>query len=308
MNLSTIKKIVLAFVVAITISGVAAQDTEENNAKKGMRITAFNIDLGFNGSYAVLTVDDYLKMKNTAVDQSEFISNPEDYSLDSYSGSGGGFAPSISLGFTPYSKKRGAYNYNREFRIKLGGSFGGRRSFFFSQSESFPYDTLTSSIGNPDIYIDSVYYNNPTYVETISEINIGLSYLFKTNASKRWHFYAGVGAEYGYAFQDYVTINHSEGYYGTGSYNNYNSNYYNNNNNYSDNTSKSKLTSNTHFVRMYIPLGINFRIANNNDFFKHLNIYSQFSPGMEFQIVTGVETYTNPYIGVAVVGLRYTFD
>jgi hypothetical protein len=305
MNLSNVKKIVLAFVVVISISSVAAQANKEDSTKKRMRITAFNIDFGFSASNPVLTVNDYFKMKNTAVDQSQFISNPEDYSLNSYSGSGGSFVPSISLGFTPYSKKRGEHNYNREFRIKLGGSFGSGRSFFFSQNETFPYDTLTSAIGNPDIYIDSVYFHNISYVENISEINIGMSYLFKTNAKKRWYLYAGVGAEYGFAFQDYVTIDDDEGYYGTRTNNN-NNNF--NNNNYSYNSTKTKLTSNTHFVRMYIPLGINFRIANNNNFFKHVNIYSQFSPGIEFQIVTSVETYTNPYIGIAVIGFRYTFD
>ena len=306
MNLSNVKIIVTAVVLTIYALGATAQETNPDDHKKGMRITAFNIDFGFNGSYAALTVDDYLKMKNTAVDQSQFISNPQDYNLSSYSGSGGSFAPSISLGFTPYSKKLGAHNYNRELRIKLGGSFGGRRSFFFSQDEKFAYDTLSSSIGNPDIFIDSVYYNNRNYVETISEINIGVSYLFKTNASKRWHLYAGVGAEYGFAFQNYVSINNDEGYY-LSSY--YSPNYYRDtNDNYTYNSSKSKLTSNTHFVRLYIPLGINFRIANDNASFKHVNLYTQFSPGLEFQIVTGVETYTNPFIGVAVIGFRYTFD
>ena len=133
-----------------------------------------------------------------------------------------------------------------------------------------------------------------------------LSYLFKTNASKRWYLYAGVGGEYGFSFQDYVTINHSEGYFLNGPYSR---NYYSDTSgNFSNNSTKTKLTSNTHFVRLYIPLGVNFRIANNNDFFKHINIYTQFSPGIELQIVTGVETYTNPYIGVAVLGFRYTFE
>jgi len=312
MDLLNIQKIAIAIIFATSTIGVVAQDTKDDNTKKGMTITAFNFEFGTNWSYSVLTNDDYLMMRNTAVDQSLFISNPEDYDLSYFSGNGGSFAPSVSIGLTPYSKKLGALNYNRELRIKLGGSFGGRRSFFYSDKNSFPYDTLSSSVGNPDILIDSVHYSNFSYIETVSEINIGASYLFKTDASKRWYFYTGVGAEYGFAFQDYVTINESEYSYLEDSENAssspYYSPYYYNIGNYESKSSKSKLTSNSHFVRVYIPLGVNFRITNKDNFFRHTNLYMQFSPGIEFQIVTGVDTYVNPFLGWVFLGFRYTIN
>jgi len=305
------KQVTTAIVFALISLGIKAQENKEEESKKGMQITAFNIDFGFYSSSILLTNDDYFKMKNSAVDQSEFISNPEDYNIASYSSNtSGGFAPSASLSFTPYSKKKGALNYNHEFRIKLGGSFGNNRSFYYYRDETHPYDTLSSAIGNPDIIIDSVYFDSPSYVETINEINIGLSYLFKTNAAKRVYIYAGIGAEYGLVLQDYVTTVREDGYYlKNNSDDFYVAPYHDENTDqFGFSSTKTKLTSNTHFIRMYIPLGINFRIANNNNFFKHINIYTQFSPGVEIQIVTGVETYTNPFIGVAVVGLRYTID
>lgn len=114
--------------------------------------------------------------------------------LDNQSGFGRGFSPQISIGLTPFSKKLGKLNYKRDFKIAIGANFGGRRSFFFSQQESFPYDTLSSSVGNPDIIVDSVHFSNQSYIETVYELKIGLSYLFKTDASKRWYLYVGIGS------------------------------------------------------------------------------------------------------------------
>ena len=62
-----------------------------------------------------------------------------------------------------------------------------------------------------------------------------------------------------------------------------------------------------HFVRAYIPMGINFRLSDNNSFFKHVNIYSEFSPGIEFMFVKNEDAYINPYMGVAIVGFSYKF-
>jgi len=302
------KKIVLAVLLTLSTSIIFAQEPTEEPKKK-MQITAFNLEFGSNGAFTILTNEDYLKMKNSAVDPSLFISNPEDYDLSYSSGSGASFSPSVSIGITPYSKKNNDLNYNREIRIKLGGNFGNRRSFSYYNDTTAPYDTLISSVTNSTIYLDSTHRSYHSYMEIISEVNIGISYLFKTDASKRWHFYTGGGIEYGFAFQDYVSIydNESTSYHSNNSENYYVS-YHDPNYEYNYTDTKSKLTSHSHFVRLYVPIGVNFRIANNNDFFKHINLYASVSPGIEFQIIPNVNTYTSPFIGMAFLGIRYTVN
>jgi hypothetical protein len=284
--------------------------SQGNTDSSRFKISAVNVDFGGNGVFAPLTTSDYIMLRNSAADQSQFITNPEDYTLEFFSGGGGSFAPSISIGLSPYSKKRGKYNHNQELRLKLGGGFGLRRSFVYSNEVKTPYDTLTSSAGNPDLFLDSVYFHNPSYAESIYELNIGATYLFKTNTAKRWHFYTGFGAEYGIAFQSYASIINNEGYYFTNGANSPNtSEFYAFSNDNETQSYRSQLNTNSHFLRFYVPLGINFRIANKNEFWRHFNLYAQGSGGMELQFVSnGGDTYVNTFGAFAFFGVRYTID
>jgi hypothetical protein len=293
--------------LAINPRHAHAQSTENNSRFK---ISAVNVDFGVQGTFNALTNSDYLRLRSTAEDQTRFISNPQDYTLELLSGSGGSFAPNISIGLSPYSKKKGKYNRNHELRLKLGSGFGLRRSFVYTREVKTPFDTLSSSIGNPDTYVDSVYYHNPSYSEVVYELNLGVTYLFKTNTEKRWHFYTGFGTEYGIAFQSFAAILNEEGYYLADGANSPNSISFRGipDDNESQ-TYRSALTTNSQFLRFYVPLGLNFRIANKNEFWRHFNLYIQTSGGMELHFVSnGGDTYTNAFGALAFLGVRYTID
>lgn len=271
------------------------------------KISAINADFGGNVVFMPLTTDDYFSMKNTVADQSQFLNNLDGYTLDLFTSVGGSVAPNISIGLSPFSQKKNRYNHNQELRVKLGMGVGIRRSFSFTKAEYTPYDTLTSALGNPDVWIDSVHYSNAYYTENVYEVNIGAMYLFKTPTHMRFHLYTGVGGEFGFAFQNYITIDKNEGsYFNTNRNSTYGNIFYGFADNYNYNTYRSQLTSNASFLRLYVPLGMSYRLSNKYDFWRQLYLYAHVSGGLEFHFNSnGGNTYVNSFGSFAFFGLRY---
>ena len=297
--------IILSFLMLFSF--LQAQDNA--GKKEGWKVTSFSVSMGFAGVYLTNTNTDYDNMKNSVEDPDLFV-DPSGFNSDQFYPSGGGNGSfRINMGLTPYSKKRGEYRNNRELRFSVGSNFGRRHSFSFYQNESFPVDTFHSVNGKPDIYADSAHYTSSYYDERFTDLNFGISYLFKTDVRKRVFLYTGIGGEYGITLNYYVTADYYESssiYYhdGNTSENIYPYNYYSGDYDYNSSNNTTKMKNPAQFIRAYIPLGIDFRFSNNNSFFKHVHIYTELNPGIEFQILAG-QTGVNPYFGVALVGLRY---
>jgi len=301
----------LALVICLfLISGMLQSQTSEKKPAR-WKVTSFNMSLGSASFFVSGTQSDYDNLKQSVEDPDLFV-DPSNFDNQYYSDWSGDFTPRISIGITPYSKKKGEYNVNREIRFGIGSNKGSRRYFSFYNEEKIRVDTFQSVNGNPNIYADSNYVNNFYYSEDFIDLSFSFSYLFKTNANKRFHAYAGVGVEYAITLKYYVTANQFENYImtysqegtqeGSSPYNSYYQSYYGY---LSSSYNETKMKSPAHFIRAFIPVGINFRFSNNNSFFKHLNIYSEINPGIEFQIIPGEQNYVNPYFGVAWVGLSY---
>ncbi|MCF6341926.1 MAG: hypothetical protein L3J31_03885 [Bacteroidales bacterium] len=304
------KKFAITLSLLMLASLMHAQDAQQSQT--GWKITSFGASFGFSGVFVPATISGYDNLKNSVEDPGLFI-DPSGYNTyDYYSDFGGNVSPKIYIGITPYSKKKGAYRTNRELRLGIGSNFGMRRYFDFYKSESIAVDTFQSVNGNPDIYADSVIQRFASYYENFFDLNFSISYLFKTDAARRVHLYAGVGAEYGITLSYFVSVDQYEtrslNYYEKGDKPDEDSGpyyYYGTDYTSSYSSQKTNMKNAAQFVRAFIPMGINFRISNNNSFFKHVNIFSEFSPGVEFQIVPNDQTYVNPYFGVALVGLSY---
>ncbi len=294
-----------------------AQAQDSQNKQPCWRVSSFSISVGFSGVFMPNTISEYNDLKNL-VEDPDLLIDPAGYNSNQYySDFSGSFSPKISLGITPYSKKLGKYRDNRELRLGIGSNFGIRRSYNFYKYEAIVVDTFQSVNGNPNVYADSLIHTYYSYNENIFDLNFSISYIFKTNTEKRVQLYAGVGAEYGISVSYYLTVDNYENqslyYYNDGNKPDYESvsgyypYYYYGNEKYTSNTTKSNMKNAAHFVRAYIPMGINFRLSDHNSFFKHVNIYSEFSPGIEFMFVKNEDAYINPYMGVAIVGFSYKF-
>ncbi len=304
--------------------------TAQNEASKPscFKVTSFSSSLGFGGATTSNTDNDYYLLKNAAENPDLFIDissyengssswsyNGIYYNSYGYYGNGGGNGNLLfNLGLTPYSKKNEQYRDNRELRISIGGSLGTRNSFFYYDNNSFVIDTFQSVSGSGIVYADSVINKHYTYTLEFSEVNFGLSYLFKTDVSRRVHFYAGAGVNYGitlrssvnvtediwrsvYYYNEYdKPVDDESGFYG----------YYGNNGKYSYSSNSTNLENPLHFVRIFIPIGIDLSLSKKaSSFFSHVDLYSELNPGVEFQILGQEKTYANPYFGMAFIGFRY---
>jgi hypothetical protein len=296
------------------------------------KVTSFSSSIGFGGALTSNTDADYYILKN-AVENPEFFvditgykNNGSSWGFDGmyYNGFGsygyttGGSGNGnllFNLGLTPYSKKLGKYRENRELRFSVGGSLGSRNNFYYYDNNAFVIDTFQSVNGNGRLYADSSITKNYYVTLDFSEVNFGLSYLFKTDVSRRVNFYAGVGANYGIALRSTVSIDENiyrsiyyynendqpaeDEYVFYGGYNSYA---------YSFSTSTTNLKNPMQFVRVFIPFGLNFRISKKPaSFFHDVELYTELNPGVEFQILSPEKTYANPYFGVGFIGFRYSW-
>lgn len=318
-----IKKTFLLLTLVSFIGFANAQD--ENSKKACFRVSSFSSSLGFSGAMTSNTDADYYILKNATenpelfVDITGFKSSGSSWDFNSYYSngmyytSGGGNGNLLfNLGLTPYSKKLEKYRENRELRFSLGGSFGSRNSFYYNDNNYFEIDTFQSINGNEIIYADSNINKDYYYSLDYSEINFGLSYIFKTDVSRRVHFYAGVGVNYGIALRSTVSVD--ENIYRSVYYYNENDKptdddmvyYDNSNSSVTFYSSTTNLKSPMQFVRAYIPLGFSLNLSKKPaSFFSHVDLYTELNPGVEFQILSSEKTYANPYIGVGLIGFRY---
>ena len=319
------KKAVILLSLLLLIGIANAQN--ENPKHPCFRTSSFIASLGIPGAMTSNTNSDYYNLKGAVEDPSAFVDitgfSKEDRDWSSngmqYGPGGIGYmgtfsgSLAVNLGLTPYSKSLGKYRENREMRVTLGINSGVRNSFNYYDNNTFVIDTFQSVNGNGIVYADSSIFKNYYYELDFTEINFGLSYLFKTDVNRRVHFYAGAGFNYGITLKSTVSvseyINRSVYYY-----NQYNkptedeAGFYGNidSHGYSDTYSDTKLKNPMQFVRVYIPFGLSLRLSKKPEsFFNHVDLYTEFDPGVEFQIIGSGTSYVNPYFGFAFIGFNY---
>jgi hypothetical protein len=194
-----------------------------------------------------------------------------------------------------------------ENRLRMGISYGGfsigTSSYFNTTSHA--YDTLTSSRTNEEFYVDSVYSENLDFRSNAQQVGLDLSYIFRANPYGRWSFYTGIGLELGVNFNTKFEANYYGGsyYQSEGTYS-----YYNFEETQNSSVFEQEIydIDDSFYTKLYVPIGINFRIAKNNNFWKHVLIYSEFRPAIQFSNIEN-NSQIDPILGFAILGLRYQF-
>lgn len=304
------KKLFNTLILSLAAIAIMAQ---QNEPTPKLRISSFGSSLGFSATAVSNTASDFKSLMNN-VEDPELFDGLEKYTESKYNyGAGGNANLLFNIGFTPYSKKKGEYRKNQEFRISMGFSFGARRTFSYINRDTYQFDSYQSGSGSM-LYADSTIFTRMTYAESYYGIGFGLSYLFKTNPERRFHFYTGGGLDYALALRSFVNVKkyteESLYYYTEGNKPEFDEPEYhwmkNDDKRGSTSTTQTNMNSNSMFVRPYIPLGVNFRISNRTQsFFNQVYLYTEINPGIEFQIVPNEKTYINPYFGVAMLGFTY---
>jgi hypothetical protein len=188
-------------------------------------------------------------------------------------------------------------NFLRAPIIRLGlnqESFRITGTSFYNEVRT-PYDTLISTQTG-----------NATYVDSVSSTSIGMEYfsnklaldaaiIFQTTDNYRFSFHSGIGFNAGLTYNNRTEINQNNSTSTISYGNNSNgSSYYSSNyDGYGDYQRESITNKNGFFFSAYVPLGIDLRLGKNREFWKHVNLFLESRPSINFQSIPEIGTQTS---------------
>lgn len=237
---------------------------------------------------------------------SSLLSNTNNFAgfdNNSYNGMNGNTSFSLLLGFNISDKGKSEILNNPHFR--LGFTYGKNSlvSGFFSNEQIFIVDTLISQNSNRETFVDSTVTDNYFVNYETENIRIDASVLFRRNPEKRWSVFVGMGIMAGFSVQANTQINYQR-------YSRFNYRYENTSNRINDEIleyNNEKFENKTSFsLAAYVPFGVNFRIGNKREFWKHTHLYYEMRPGLMFTDIPEIGSFTNTFLQQG-FGLKFTW-
>lgn len=178
--------------------------------------------------------------------------------------------------------------------LSTGGSF----------TESFRIDTLTSSQSGDQFYIDSFSTHSYHAGYAQEQLRLDASLLFRYNAAKRWSFFGGVGANFGLSYNARTTVVHNISPYGNGyGFGLFNDIVFNTGGNQEQEVYENK---GGFGFGIYAPIGIDFQVGKNREFWKPMHLYMELRPGLNVNQIAGLGT-TFSAGSFSNIGLRFNF-
>jgi hypothetical protein len=278
--------IVLAILIAATISLFA----QENKQPK-IRISELGIYQGmYSGYYTDASLTDFYRLapasellKNDFSGFSKSSNNYESITDNTFS---------VNLGLQFYDKEKQTYKSNPQ--LNIGVTFTGATILNASYilDEKVRFDTLTSLNSSYVVYMDSTKYQSYRMEYLFQQIGINTSLIYRTQPNARWSLYSGAGvsvltslmsATHIYYYKhELITYSfpNSANYYSTQrlpeDYENFNEVH----------TNKTNLSA---FA--YIPLGVDFRIAKKNEFWRKMHLVMEMQPGLAIDYIPEIGSH-----------------
>lgn len=249
---------------------------------------------GINSMGAGLSQGTYEKLASNSLLLAEDYGN-----YFSYYGSGN-FKAGIGLQFR--NKEKSGFRNHMELRLGVAYSGYNGYSSYNNNRTYTPYDTLVSQQTGSEYYIDSVSVEYASVRHTFDLLSFDASLIFRTNSEARWSLYGGLGASFGTSL--YANTYVSNGLYSYltgattgGSYQTHSS---------TDGDYETYSNSSNSSFTVYVPVGLDFRVANNNQFFNKLHFYTEVTPSFSLRNINSYETIKSPAIGIN-FGAYYRF-
>jgi hypothetical protein len=239
--------------------------------------------------------------------QSELLDkNFSNYSsyLGSSGTSSGTFSAMVGLQFRDKQKT----SYKKSPLLRLGLSYFSTSTISggLYKTDRQAFDTLTSSQSGQLAFVDSIYSNNYSMNYSSDQLRFDASLIFRTNPEARWSIYSGIGISTGFSINAYTDIYYgnfstTETTYANGS----TSISYNTNG--EDNQQSERFKNKTNFgASTYIPMGLDFRLANKGEFGRRIHLFYEIRPSLTFTSIPELSTYANVGIHQG-LGLRVSW-
>ncbi|MFT5877522.1 MAG: hypothetical protein ACI8SA_001384 [Dokdonia sp.] len=261
---------------------------------KKIKATSLTImPFGSMGSGSISTIEDFKKL---APNSTVLPTDLSGYTLNNYNSISGSAGASILLGFKFGKKDGSGYKPKPILRIGLGYYYNESLSTGAYIEDRFAYDTLTSGNTGEKTPIDSIASSSYNMNYSSQQIRLDASLIYRTNPEARWSFFAGFGITVGASIASQTNISNYENYYFSSANNEnggfypsaYNSYYYDP---YSGETEVIKNKTNMAYSA-YIPLGIDFRVSNKNEFWERVHLFYELRTGINMLSIPELETYT----------------
>jgi hypothetical protein len=232
--------------------------------------------------------------------------------LTGYDQSGGGgysrnTSFSVLAGFQLRNSEGTAYRRNPLLRAGITYVSATPYTNGYSKEDYVQYDVLTSSSGDIQIYLDSLTYRDLNMNYRSDQLRLDFSAIFRTDPAARWSLYGGAGFNAGLSFNNSTVITYSE--YDVTKMRFSNGNEYTYFYPYSTDQYVTEVVDNKSAFAgsVFLPLGIDFRIARKGEFFKRLHLYYEFRPGINITSVPELKTEARSF-GSSNFGLRINWD
>jgi hypothetical protein len=183
----------------------------------------------------------------------------------------------LGLGKMPNATLRvGLTHINQNNALSTGGAY----------TESFRIDTLTSSQTGDQIFVDSFSTHSYNANYSQEQLRLDASLIFRYKADKRWSFYGGIGANFGFSYNASTTVHHNVSPYGYG-YGLINDIFLGSSTDHEKEVFENK---GGFGLGIYAPLGIDFQVGKKREFWKPMHLYMELRPGFNVNQIAGLGT------------------
>jgi hypothetical protein len=284
-----LKSIFISSILALTVSIGISQTTDSINLPK-LKLSSAQFIRGFQVGNTNEITAEYFKNLDPSLqpmlDDSKFNESNQ-------------FSPTskpINLGlyaeFQKLKKDKVSYKNNQTIRVGLWyqqrtlGTMDG----LFEQSKNI--DTLTSDLDGQQIYRMQKHNERYRVSHEVTELKFDASYMFRSNDEYKITVYGGVGANIGSSFYSKINVSYVVSDYEKYSLSSIASSDLTQNTGYLP-VNSEKYLKNYATIGLYCPLGLDYRLSMNHDFYDKFHVIFEARPSVD--LIQGYKFWSMHY-------------
>jgi hypothetical protein len=263
-------------------TGIVAQEQDE--PIKRVRVTDFYLTSGLVfGTSPTWNIADF----QTLAPNSELLSQDFSGYTGSPFSSGFGFGMNTTnqvtmmIGMNFSDKEKTKIKGNPHLRVGLSYRGGSLISGNLYRTDRFSFDTLTSS-GGTAYTVDSVFNNNYNMSYSTQQLHLDASLIFRTSPERRASLFGGIGVMAGMGINSRTTVDYNQSRGTLVNYPSYQTDNFgmyvtNGDMTYASETIRNKSVFG---MNVYVPMGLDLRLCNRNEFWKRVHLSLEMRPGL----------------------------
>lgn len=198
---------------------------------------------------------------------------------------------SVLLGFKFSDREKKNYRANPILRLGISYVSGTRQEINLTKEEKRSFDTLVSNQTGNSIILDSITSTGYRLRYDCEQLYFDASVIFRTNPDARWSLYGGAGFAIGISIDARTEIrktiaNSEQVRFSNGNNGSYEYSYT------EDENSEKYSNDNSFGFFAYLPIGVDFRIGKQNEFWKQVHLFYEIKPGINMVSVPELKTFS----------------